>query len=263
MIRILLVDDEPLARRGLRLGLQDEPDLEIVGECGDGPDAVAAIRSLRPDLVFLDVQMPGLTGFQVLEEVADEHLPMVVFVTAHDAHALQAFELHALDYLLKPYSKERLLESLRRARHELSRADDFPERRRLVELISMMQSAGPPPGASGDRYTRRFMVRDRDRILVVRTDHLEAVEAAGNYVQLVEGEKKHLLRLTLAEVEEQLDPAKFARIHRSTIIQVDRVRELRPDPHGDCDVVLESGKVYRLSRAYRDRLLPEGGKSWP
>jgi two-component system LytT family response regulator len=263
VIRILIVDDEPLARRGLCLGLEGEADLEIVGECADGPDAVTAIRSLRPDLVFLDVQMPGLTGFQVLEEVADEYLPMVVFVTAHDAHALQAFELHALDYLLKPYPRQRLLESLRRARHELSRSDDFPERRRLVEMMALMQAAGLPAESRGERYTSRFMVRDRDRILVVRADNLEAVEAAGNYVQLVEGERKHLLRLTLAEVEEQLDPAKFARIHRSTIIQVDRVRELRPDPHGDCDVLLESGKVYRLSRAYRDRLLPEGGKSGP
>ena len=258
MIRTLIVDDEPLARDGLRMRLAGQPDVEIVGEAADGPAAVDAIRTLRPDLVYLDVQMPGLDGFQVLERVGDANLPMVVFVTAHDDRALRAFEIHALDYLLKPFPEERFLESLRRARAELAAPEEHPERTRLLGLLEALAAArsDATPGRA-TAWPRRFTVRDRDRIRLVRVDDLEAVEAAGNYVQLVAGGARHLLRQTLAEMEAQLDPARFARIHRSTIVNVDHVREIRPDPHGDADVLLESGATYRLSRAYRQRLLPE------
>lgn len=258
MIRTLVVDDEPLARQGLRLRLRKHDDVDVVGEAADGPAAVEAIRALRPDLVLLDVQMPGLDGFEVLDRVGADGLPMVVFVTAHDAHALRAFEVHAVDYLLKPFSEERLAEALRRAREELARTQEFPERRRLGELLGaleLMKAGQPPEGRPA--YTKRFTVRDRDRILLVRTDELEAVEAAGNYVQLVARGGRFLLRATLAEVEAQLDPGRFARIHRSTIVNIDHVREIRPEPHGDADVVMGNGATYRLSRAYRGRLLPD------
>ena len=250
MIRTLIVDDEPLARSALRVRLEQEADVAIAGEATDGRQAVARILELRPDLVFLDVQMPGLDGFQVLEQVAGEHLPMVVFVTAYDVHAIRAFEIHALDYLLKPYSQSRFDESLRRARREIERGAAFPERERLGALLDSLADRG------GAVHARRFAVRDGDRIVMVKTDALDAVVAAGNYVELVEPARRHLLRVTLSEMERQLDPARFARIHRSTIVNVDRIRELRLDPHGDCDVVLESGAIYRLSRAYRDRLVP-------
>lgn len=258
MIRTLIVDDEPLARDGLRVRLAEQPDVEIVGEAADGPAAVLAIRALRPDLVYLDVQMPGLDGFEVLEQVGDTGLPMVVFVTAHDDRALRAFEIHALDYLLKPFTEERFLESLRRARVELAAPEEHPERTRLLGLLEAVAAAraDATPGHAA-AWPRRFTVRDRDRIRLVRVDDLEAVEAAGNYVQLVARDGRHLLRHTLAEMESRLDPARFARIHRSTIVNVDRVREIRSDAHGDADVLLESGATYRLSRAYRRRLLPE------
>lgn len=257
MIRALIVDDEPLARLGIRARLELEADVEIVGEAGDGPEAVERICSLKPDLVFLDVQMPGLDGFQVLERSAGEHLPLVVFVTAHDAHAIRAFEIHALDYLLKPYSTARFGETLRRAREELSREDGLAERNKVAELLQALEAArAANTEEPHSAYPTRFTVRDRERILLVRAEEIEAVEAAGNYLQLHSRGKVHLLRATLAEMESQLDPSKFARIHRSTIVNVDRVREIRPEPHGDCDVVLEGGKIYRLSRAYRERLLP-------
>ena len=253
MIRALIVDDEPLARRGIRTRLEREPDLAVVGEAEDGPAAVEAIQALAPDIVFLDVQMPGLDGFEVLERVPAERWPLVVFVTAHDVHALRAFEIHAFDYLLKPYSEERFLECLARAREALAHGDDGAERLRLRGMLDQVGAARAGGGAAA--YPRRFAVRDRDRILLVRSEDLVAVEAAGNYVLLVAASGKHLLRLTLTEMEEQLDPARFARIHRSTIVNLDRVREIHPEPHGDCDVVLEGGTTYRLSRAYRSRLL--------
>lgn len=268
MIRALIVDDEPLARRGIRVRLEREADIEIVGEAADGFEAIEAMRAQRPDLVFLDVQMPGLDGFQALEQVAAEDLPMVIFVTAHDAHALQAFEVHAIDYLLKPFSESRFAESLRRARVELSHEDANPERSRLGELLATLEAArtgagGAPgtPGAPGTGYPQRFSVRERERILLLRADALEAVQAAGNYVELIAGGRTHLLRLTMSEMERKLDPARFVRVHRSTIVNADRIREILPDPHGDGDIVMESGAVHRLSRAYRERLLPRGESS--
>jgi two-component system LytT family response regulator len=258
VIRALIVDDEPLARQAVRVRLEHEADVEIVGEAEDGGAAVEAIRLQRPDLVYLDVQMPGLDGFQVLERVADVHLPMVVFVTAHDAHVLRAFEIHALDYLLKPYSESRFRESLRRARAELERDAAFPERARVARLLEELERRRNHAAGAGS-FPGRFAVREGDRILLVRTADVDAVEAAGNYVTLVARDRKYLLRQTLAELEKQLDPARFARIHRSTIVNVDRVRELRPDPHGDCDVILEGGAAYRLSRAHRERLFSAFG----
>jgi two-component system LytT family response regulator len=262
VIRALLVDDEPLARRGLRVRLEREGDVDIVGEADDGPSAVEAIRRLAPDLVFLDVQMPGLDGFQVLEQVWGERPPHVVFVTAHDAHALKAFEFHALDYLLKPYSEERFLEALRRARVQIAQRATSAEQRQLEALLESLAAARGAGGASGASgrgpYAQRFSVRDRERIVFVRAEELDAVLAAGNYVELVVGAKKHLMRVTLAEMEVELDPARFARIHRSTIVNMDRVEEVRPDAHGDGEVVLTGGGAYRMSRAYRERLLPGG-----
>jgi len=252
VIRTLVVDDEPLARRGILTRLAREADFDVVGEAEDGPQAVASLRRLAPDLVFLDVQLPGLDGFDVLRSLAPDALPLVVFVTAYDAHALQAFEIHALDFLLKPYSKERFQDCLRHVRAAITHGETSEE---LARVRTLLEDLGHAP-ASAAAPPRRFAVRDRDRITFVKADDLEAVVSAGNYVQLIAGGRSHLLRLTLAEMERQLDPRRFARIHRTTIVNVDRVREVHPDPHGDGELVTESGAVYRLSRAYRDRLLP-------
>jgi two-component system LytT family response regulator len=243
MIRALIVDDEPLAREGIRLRLDRESDFDVVGEAEDGGAAVAAITTLTPDVVFLDVQMPGLSGFDVLERVGGAHLPVVVFVTAHDQHALKAFEVHALDYLLKPYTEARFQAALTRVRAELADAEDFPGRARLGRLLDARDAA---PG-----YLHRFTVRDRDRIVFVRAEEVEAIAAAGNYIELVTASGTHLMRMTLSEAEAKLDPAMFARIHRSTIVNKSRIREIRPDPHGDAEVVMASGASYRLSRAYK------------
>lgn len=256
MIRVLIVDDEPLARQGIRLRLEREPDMAIVGEADDGPSAVEEIRSLRPDLLFLDIQIPGLSGFEVLEQVSDACLPMVVFVTAHDAHALKAFDVHALDYLLKPFTEARFRETLSRARAELLSSEDFPVRRRMTALLDSLHQPQLRVSDGGVGWLRRFTVRDRNRILLVRTGEVEAIEAAGNYVELVCLGARHLIRQTLVELEARLDPVIFARIHRGTIINLEQVLEIRPEPHGNATVIMKSGAAYRLSRAYRKRLLP-------
>jgi len=262
MIRALIADDERLDRSALRSRLDREPDVQIVGEASDGNQAVEAIRSLRPDLLFLDVQIPGLNGFEVLGKVADEHLPLVVFVTAYDAQVLRSLEDHALDYLLKPYSASRIDESLRRVRAELQEGNHSAERARLGSLIETLGTEWGDPRPSS--YPSRLAVHGKgDRILLVKALDIDAVEAAGNYVMLVEGTRRHLLRLTLSEVERQLDPARFARIHRSTIVNTDRVREIRLDPHGDCEIELEIGLTYRVSRAHRERFLARYGGLLP
>jgi len=252
MIRALIVDDEPLARDGIRARLEREPDFGVVGEAADGPEAIEAIRGLTPAVVFLDVQMPGCNGFEVLRTLPATELPLVVFVTAFDAHALQAFALHALDFLLKPYSDERFQDCLSHVRAAIAQGETAAELARVRELLEAVEAGG------ATRYPPRFAVRERERVVLVHASDLEAVVAAGNYVQLIAGGRKHLLRLTLAEMERQLDPVRFARVHRTTILNVDRIREIQTDPHGSGIVVSESGASYRMSRSYRDRLLPKG-----
>jgi two-component system, LytTR family, response regulator len=234
-LRVLVVDDEPLAREGVRLVLARLPDVAVVGEAGDGREAVAAVRRLRPDLVLLDVQMPGADGFAVMEALVAEPLPLVIFVTAHDAHAVRAFDVHALDYVLKPIVPARLAEAVQRARAEIARG------------VADSPTVAP--------YATRFAVRDRDRFLLVRAADLDWVESAANYVRLSARGREYLLRGTMSEMERRLDPAVFTRIHRSTIVNTSRIREIRPDPHGDFDVVLIDGRSLRMSRNYRHGLL--------
>lgn len=233
MIRALVVDDEPLAREGLVLRLKGESDVTIVGEAGDGRSAVEALRALAPDLVFLDVQMPDLDGFGVLREAALERLPEIIFVTAHERHALRAFEVNALDYLLKPVAEERLSEALTKARAALA-----------------------DPGRGAPRFARRLVAKDRDRYLLLPVEDIAFIAAAGNYAEIhATGGRVALVRATLAELEQRLDPAEFARIHRSTLVRLARARELRPDAHGDFDLVLDDGTTLAVGRAYRGRLL--------
>lgn len=272
VIRTLVVDDEPLAREGLRVRLAREDDIEIVGEAADGPSAADAIVSLRPDLVFLDVQIPGFDGFDVVSRIASTYLPTIVFVTAYDRYALRAFEVHALDYLLKPIAHRRFQEALRRARHELSRRDreiavaeeDRDESpisavaERLRRLLDEREAASGVTGAraaQAPRYVTRFTVRDGERYVLVRVNDVDWAEASANYVRLHVGPRAYQMRTTMADLERQLDPAQFTRIHRSAIVNLDRVREIRPEWHGEYEVALVTGATLRLSRGYRDRLL--------
>lgn len=251
MIRVALIDDEPLAREGLRLWLATEPDVTIVGEAGSPAEAIALVLRERPDVMFLDVQMPEGTGFDVLEGIGGEHLPEVVFVTAHEQHALRAFEHAALDFLLKPVREERFRTALERARreHALGEARSGPTR--LTALLDHVRSARE----GGVRRIERFAVRTRDRFVIVPAGEVRWITAAANYAELHLAGASHLVRATLAELEEGLDPSAFARIHRGTLVRVACVREVIPATHGDFDVVLDDGQVLKMSRRYRGRLL--------
>jgi len=251
MLRTLIVDDEPLAREGLRVRLTREPDVEIVGEAIDGVAAIDAILALTPDVVFLDVQMPGLGGFDVLERVSETHLPIVIFVTAYDQYALKAFDVHALDYLLKPFSDARFTLAMTRARQALASDADRDTDHRIAALLAARSAQAPP----AKPYLVRLPVKDRDRYLLLRIDEITWIEAAQNYVQIHAKRGTFLVRGTMADLETQLDPARFARIHRSTLVNLDRVREIKPGWHGDFDVVLDDDTPLKLSRHYRDRVL--------
>jgi two-component system, LytTR family, response regulator len=258
-IKAVIVDDEALARDAIRLRLHNEPDIEVVGEAEDGADAVELVRSLRPDLVFLDVQMPVLDGFEVVEKVSSEHLPIVVFVTAHDQYALKAFETHALDYLLKPFTASRFHAALDRARLEVARAGDHETHQRLIEVLDERRRArerrSSQEFAAGEGYLARLAVKHNERIVLVKTADVDWIESCANYAHLHTHGKSYVVRMTMGDLEHRLDPARFARIHRSTIVQIDRIAEIVAAWHGDFDVTLNDGTVLRLTRNYRDRVL--------
>ena len=257
MIRVAIVDDEPVAREGLRLWLEKEPDVTLAGEAGHPAEAVEMVRREKPDLLFLDVQMPEGSGFDVLERIGAERLPEVIFVTAHERHALKAFDLAAVDFLLKPVREERFRTALDRARRELARGEDRETPARLTALLDHVHAArAARDGGDGSRRIERFAVRTRDRFVIVPAADVRWIAAAGNYAELHVTGARHLVRATLQELEAGLDPVRFARIHRGAIVRVDCVREVVPGAHGDFDVVLDDGEVLRLSRRYRERLLP-------
>jgi two-component system LytT family response regulator len=246
----MVIDDEPLARSRLRELLDRERDIDVVGEAGSGGEAIAAIGRLRPDLVFLDVQMPERNGFEVL--AALEHAPpAVVFVTAYDAYALRAFDVHALDYLLKPFDRHRFARALDRARAVL-------ERRRadgtLDERIAALLAELAPGRRAAPAMLERIAVKRDGRVRLVPVADIDYVEAAGNYLRVYVGNERHVLRETLSAFAAKLDPARFVRIHRSTIVNIDRVRELEPYFHGDYIVRLADGRRLTLSRTYREHL---------
>jgi two-component system, LytTR family, response regulator len=248
MIRAIVVDDEPLAREGVRLHLARESDVEVVGEAADGRRAATLITTLKPDMVFLDVQMPVLDGFEVVEAVAPTYLPTVVFVTAYDQYAIKAFDVHALDYLLKPYTADRFQAAMRKAREEVAARGSHDSRRRLMELIA--------DRAGASSHLKRFVIRSGEGYTLVAAADVASFEAQGNYVKLTTGSGHHLLRITMAELEKRLDPKRFARIHRSTMVNIDRIKEITPAWHGDFEVLLQGGQRLRLSRNFRERLLP-------
>lgn len=245
-IRALIVDDEPLAREGMRLHLEAHPDIEVIAEAGDGEAAVEMINSLRPDLVFLDVQMPGLDGFGVVEAVGIDAMPAVVFVTAYDQFALRAFDTNAVDYVLKPVDTDRLRRALDHARTQIRGRRRSEIEERLIGLLAELHGKG--------QYLERIVVRSGGRILILRTSDIDWLEAASNYVRIHAGGKEYLLRETMTNLETRLDPAEFVRIHRSTIVRLSRIRELEPLFQGDYVLILEDGTRLTSSRGYRDRL---------
>jgi two-component system LytT family response regulator len=245
-IRTVIIDDEPLARQRLRKLLEADPDVAVVGECGDGREAVTELQRLRPDLVFLDVQMPVLDGFGVLQALGSTALPVVIFVTAHDRYALKAFEVHALDYLLKPFDKARFAAALDRAKAQVRQGSATVLSDRLQELLQSIdgQRRGP----------ERLVLKSAGRTFFVRIGDIDWIEAAGNYVRLHVGKEDHLLRESLTALEHRLDGRRFVRIHRSTIVNLERIRELQPAFHGDYVITLHDGTELTLSRTCRDQL---------
>jgi two-component system LytT family response regulator len=246
-IKTLIVDDETLARRRIRRLLAAESDVEVIGECGDPQKAIAFIQERNPDLVFMDVQMPGTDGFDILQSLPPKSTPAVIFVTAFDQHALRAFEVNALDYLLKPFDRSRFQKAVERARVQLRHQSGAVLDNRLTQLLDTLGNRPRP--------AERVVIKSAGRIMFLRTDEIDWIEAADNYVRLHVGTEPHLLRETLGTLESRLDPAKFLRIHRSTVVNIDRLKELQPWFHGDYIVILQDGTRLNLSRTYRDRVI--------
>lgn len=258
-IRVAIVDDEELSRERMRTLLAEHSDIEVVAECADGAEALRAIDDKNPDLVFLDVQMPEVDGFEVVEalERGDPEAPegsgaakapAIVFVTAHDDHALKAFEIHALDFLLKPFDEARFEKTLSRARRHVRQSRDTVDAR-LLALLEDLRSE-----RRGQRHADRLIVKSGGRVFFLRTEEIDWVEAAGNYVRLHARSESHLLRESMKNMESRLEPNTFVRIHRSAIVNIDRVKELEPWFHGEYIVIMRDGTRLTASRVYSDRL---------
>lgn len=281
-VRVLIVDDEALARQRVRRLLQNEADVEVVGEAETGREAVAMIRELQPDLVCLDVQMPGLDGFGVLEELDGGPVPMVLFITAYDEHAQRAFDVHAVDYVLKPVDADRFRAAFDKARKQRANAVAAERLGELLETVRRLADGGASsagaadlaaglaqghsagsvaavPGAGNGRYASRILVKQDGRMFFVKTTEIDWIEADRNYVRLHVGKTAHTIRERISHLEETLDPRLFARIHRSTIVNLNRVREMQQWFSGDYVVILEDGTRLRLSRHYRDRVEKQVG----
>jgi len=261
-VRVLIVDDEPLARQRIEDMLHDAPGIEVVGQRDDGPAAVEAIRSLSPDLVFLDVQMPGMTGLEVVREVGVEHMPLTIFVTAYDRHALEAFEVAAMDYLVKPFDDERFEQALSRARRVIELREVDRLRSRLLSVLQggsdgvERRAAPPPPTAAEARseYMQRIPVEMRGKVRVVPVGEIDFIIASGPYAELYSGDRKYVIRESMQNLEDRLDPAQFIRVHRSVIARLDLIETLHKGAGGDYEVQLKSGRRLRVSRSRLEAL---------
>ncbi len=252
-LRTLIVDDEPLARQRIRALLEKENDVELIGECSNGNEAVTAVRRLHPALMFLDVQMPLLDGFGVLEALQNDRLPAVIFVTAYDRYAVRAFELHAMDYLLKPFDRARFGKALDRVRAQVAKDEVASAAKQVKALLQDVYSRHRP--------LERLMVKSGGKVTFLRLDEIDYLQAAGNYVRVYVGAEMHLLRETMNQLEERLKGSSFVRIHRSTIVNIERLRQLQSAFHGEFTVTLVSGAQLTLSRGYRDHLEERLGHS--
>ncbi len=258
-IRTILVDDEPLAIQGLELRLQAHEDVEIIAKCQNGREAISAIKTHKPDLVFLDIQMPGFDGFSVVQGLMDVEPPLFVFVTAYSDHALRAFEAQAVDYLMKPVEEARLAETLDRVRQRLSERSSVEEAAKLKEALEehapeaaaeMAEGGGDQPSAN--RFEKMINVKDQGQIFRVDVDTIELIEAAGDYMVIKTAANTLILRETMKDLEKRPDPRRFQRIHRATIVNLDLVRQVKPHTNGECFLILDSGANVKVSRSYRD-----------
>jgi len=258
-IRTILVDDEPLAIQGLELRLQTHEDVEIIAKCQNGREAISAIKTHKPDLVFLDIQMPGFDGFSVVQGLMEVEPPLFVFVTAYSDHALRAFEAQAVDYLMKPVEEARLADTLDRVRQRLAERKGAEETEKLKEALAehAPEAAAEMAGGDGDhvnanRFEKLINIKDRGQIFRVDVDTIELIEAAGDYMVIKTADNSLVLRETMKDLEKRLDPRRFQRVHRSTIVNLDLVKQVKPHTNGECFLVLDSGAQVKVSRSYRD-----------
>ncbi|BBE35722.1 LytR/AlgR family response regulator transcription factor [Sphingosinicella microcystinivorans] len=257
-IRTILVDDEPLAIKGLEMRLEAFDDIEIIERCANGREAIRAIKTHKPDVVFLDIQMPGFDGFSVVNGLADIEPPLVVFVTAYNEFALKAFDAHAVDYLMKPVEEARLAATMERIRQRLAEKNAGAEKDRLRELLEEVAPNAaadikPAPEAhAASRFERMINIKDRGQIFRVDVESIERIDAAGDYMCIYTGDNTLILRETMKDLEKRLDPRIFKRVHRSTIVNLDQVKQVKPHTNGECFLKLGSGAEVKVSRSYRD-----------
>ncbi|MFL9840914.1 LytTR family DNA-binding domain-containing protein [Sphingomonas sp. ST-64] len=258
-IRTILVDDEPLAIQGLELRLAAHEDVEIIDKCQNGREAIRAIKTHKPDLVFLDIQMPGFDGFSVVQGLMEIEPPLFVFVTAYSDHAIRAFEANAMDYLMKPVDEGRLADTLDRVRQRLTEKRGVEEVEKLKEVLAEVApdaveelAAGDGGEVSSSRFEKLINIKDRGQIFRVDVDTIEVVEAAGDYMCIKTADNTLVLRETMKDLEKRLDPRRFQRVHRSTIVNLDQVKQVKPHTNGECFLILDSGSQVKVSRSYRD-----------
>lgn len=251
-IRTVIIDDEPIARRNLRALLERDADVEIVGEAGSGLEAIRLVQAKSPDLIFLDIQMPEMNGFEALERIGADSVPAIIFVTAFDQYALRAFEVHALDYLLKPFDDSRFEAALARAKTQIEQREAKELSKKLFALLEDHAQVSDEPKEA--HYQSEFMIKSASRVFFLKADEIDWIEAADYYVRLRAGSQSHMLRETMEKLEAKLDPQKFMRIHRSTIINLDRIKKIEARPGGDYAVILRDGTNLKLSRSRRDQI---------
>jgi two-component system LytT family response regulator len=257
-IRTILVDDEPLAIQGLQLRLAPHEDVEIIETCLNGREAIRAIKTHKPDLVFLDIQMPGFDGFSVIQGLMEVEPPLFVFVTAYSDHALRAFQADAVDYLMKPVEEDRLADTLDRVRQRLAEKRGAAESSRLMEVLAEVapeaaeNMSDSPEAPASNRFEKLINIKDRGQIFRVDVDTIERIDAAGDYMCIYTGDNTLILRETMKDLEKRLDPRRFQRVHRSTIVNLDLVKQVKPHTNGECFLVLDSGAQVKVSRSYRE-----------
>ena len=260
-LNAIIVDDESLAREGLRLRLQEINGVEVIAECGNGREALNRVAELEPDLVFLDIQMPGMSGFDVVSRLQQDHMPLVVFVTAYDEYAIKAFDVHAVDYLLKPIESGRLREAVERAQNHKSLNGAVTDKQRLLELVISITGKSETAIAqllkdhTGTRaYPEKIAIKDGGETTLVPTDDIDWVDAAGDYMCIHANDETHVMRITMKELEDQLDPANFQRVHRSTIVNLDRVVKVCSHMNGEFHLILNNGASIKMSRSYKEKV---------
>ncbi|MEM7779662.1 MAG: LytTR family DNA-binding domain-containing protein [Pseudomonadota bacterium] len=256
-IRTIIVDDEKLAIQGLQVRLEPFEDVEVIDTCSNGREAIRKIKTEKPDLVFLDIQMPGFDGFSVVKGVMEIEPPLFVFVTAYEEHAIRAFEANAVNYLMKPVDEDKLADTIERVRQRLAEKKSTEDAEQLLGVLSEVAPEraadfGGEASESADRFEKLINVKDRGQIFRVEVESIEHIEAAGDYMCIYTGDNSLILRETMKDLERRLDPRKFQRVHRSTIVNLDQVRQVKPHTNGECFLVLDSGAEVKVSRSYRD-----------